>query len=108
MIIKHGYRQVKTRAEYWRPDSLGYRFLAEARRILDLERTSPSITTVQAAAIVSQTCNTNGTDEIGWPYLHMSLEMAKTIDLFSSTPESGTGWQVVAAVTAWGLFNWQA
>lgn len=66
------------------------------------------MTTVQAAAIVNLTCNVNGTDEIGWPYLHMSLEMAKSLDLFSSTPESGTGWQVVSAVTAWGLFNWQA
>ena len=90
------------------PDSLGYRFLAEARRLLDLDFAAPTVTTVQASAIVNLTLNVNGIDEIGWWYLRMSLDMAKTLDLFSIPEDSDSEWRMVAIVTAWGLFNWQA
>ncbi len=90
------------------PDSLGYLFLAEARRLFDLERASPSITTVQGAAVINLTCNINGTDDIGCLYLRMSLEMAETMGMFSGNSGKGGEWQLASAVTAWGLFNWQA
>ncbi|RYP89175.1 hypothetical protein DL770_004547 [Monosporascus sp. CRB-9-2] len=104
----HGYRPTTDRAVHWMPESIGYRFFAEARRLLDLERANATITTIQAAAIMCLTCTINGVDNIGWPYLQMSLEMAKTLNLFSHTPESDQEWQRAAAITAWGLFNWQA
>ena len=90
------------------PDSLGYRFLAEARRLLDLDFAAPTVTTVQASAIVNLTLNLNGIDEIGWWYLRMSVDMAKTLDLFSIPKDGDSEWRMVAIVTAWGLFNWQA
>ncbi|KAI0381668.1 hypothetical protein F5Y04DRAFT_288489 [Hypomontagnella monticulosa] len=104
----HGYGKMKNRAEYWLPDNLGYRFLAEARRLFELEQANPTITTVQAAAIINLTCNLNGTDEISWVYTHKSLEMAQSISLFSSRPDESKEWQVAAGTTAWCLFNWQA
>ncbi|RYP54262.1 hypothetical protein DL768_000836 [Monosporascus sp. mg162] len=104
----HGYRPTTDRAAHWMPENIGYRFFAEARRLLDLERANATITTIQAAAILSLTCTVNGVDDLGWPYLQMSLAMAKTLNLFSYTPESDQEWQRAAAITAWGLFNWQA
>ncbi|KAI0136821.1 hypothetical protein BJ170DRAFT_589783 [Xylariales sp. AK1849] len=105
----HGYHAIHSRAEYWRPDNLGYLFLAEANRLLDLEQGEPAkLTTIQAAGIINITCNINGIEELGWPYLHKSVELAQQLQLFSPSPESDTTWQIAAGVTSWCLFNWQA
>ncbi|KAI1213704.1 uncharacterized protein F4807DRAFT_449741 [Annulohypoxylon truncatum] len=104
----HGYTRMKNRAEYWQPHNLGYRFLAEALRLFELEQETPTITTVQAAAIINLVYNLNGIDELGWVYTHKSFGMAQKISLFTPNPEESTEWQMVAGVTAWCLFNWQA
>ncbi|KAI1084060.1 hypothetical protein F5B20DRAFT_364446 [Whalleya microplaca] len=104
----HGYSRAKHRAKYWLPNNFGYRFLSEARRLFELEHTNPAITTVQAAAIINLTCNSNGIDEISWYYMNESLEMAQELDLFCPRPEQSVEWQLAAATTAWCLFNWQA
>ncbi|KAI8959471.1 hypothetical protein F5Y11DRAFT_301730 [Daldinia sp. FL1419] len=104
----HGYNRMKNRAECWLPDNLGYRFLAEARRLFELELAQPSITTAQAAAIINLTCNLNGIDEISWVYKYKSLEIAQNLSLFSPAPEESREWQIAATTTAWCLFNSQA
>ncbi|KAI1382785.1 uncharacterized protein F4822DRAFT_96676 [Hypoxylon trugodes] len=104
----HGYSRMKNRAEYWKPDNLGYRFLAEARRLFELEQADPMITTVQAAAIINLTCNFNGIDELSWFYTYKTFEMANAMSLFSPTQDESKEWQVVAGTTAWCLYNWQA
>ncbi|KAI2468404.1 hypothetical protein F4781DRAFT_269312 [Annulohypoxylon bovei var. microspora] len=104
----HGYSKVGNRAKYWLPDNLGYRFLAEARRLFELDQANPAITTVQAGAIIHLTCNTNGIDDISWHYIHKSLEIAQGLSLFSPSLDEAREWQVAAATTAWSLFNWQA
>ncbi|KAI0884524.1 uncharacterized protein GGS22DRAFT_188736 [Annulohypoxylon maeteangense] len=104
----HGYTRMKNRAEYWQPDNLAYRFLSEALRLFELEQANPTITTIQAAAIISMAHNFNGVDELGWGYTHKSLEMARRMSLFSTSLDESTEWQVVAGVTAWCLFNLQA
>ncbi|ORY56144.1 uncharacterized protein BCR38DRAFT_120679 [Pseudomassariella vexata] len=104
----HGYSGIKTRADYWHPENQGYRFLSEAKRLLDLEQGLGKITTVQAAAIINLTCNINGVDELSWSYLYKSIEMAQRLQLFTVSPESSREWQVAANTTAWCLFNWQA
>lgn len=99
---------MKNRAEYWQPDNLGYRFLAEALRLFELEQATPTITTVQAAAIINLAYNLNGIDELGWVYARKSLEMAQRMSLFSLNPDESADWRIVAGVTAWCLFNCQA
>ncbi|OTA97230.1 hypothetical protein M434DRAFT_387002 [Hypoxylon sp. CO27-5] len=103
----HGYSRMKNRAEYWLPDNLGYRFLAEARRLFDLDQARPTVTTVQAAAIISLVCIHNGIDEISWFYAYKSLEIAQNMSLFSPGLNEDKEWQIVAGTTAWCLFNWQ-
>lgn len=104
----HGYTRMKNRAEYWQPENLGYRFLAEALRLFELEEATPTITTVQAAAIINLAYNLNGIDELGWVYAKKSLQLAQKVSLFSSNPDESAEWQVVAGMTAWCLFNWQS
>ncbi|KAI0596077.1 hypothetical protein F4775DRAFT_566407 [Biscogniauxia sp. FL1348] len=107
-IRKHGYRPAKRRAEYWAPASLGYCFLAEARRLYDLERLNPALTTVQATIIIHLEYCINGVDELGRLYLQEAVDMAWHLGIFKPNPTRSREWQLVAETTAWALFNWQA
>ncbi|XXG97941.1 hypothetical protein Hte_004257 [Hypoxylon texense] len=104
----HGYSKMRNRAVFWLPDNLGYRFLAEARRLFELEQTNPTVTTVQAGAIIHLTSNNNGIDSLSWVYVDRSIKMAQSISLLSPSPDESREWQLVASATAWSLFNWQA
>jgi hypothetical protein len=82
-------------------------FLAEAKRLLELERNNPSITTVQGAGIISLTCVVDGVDELGIQYLRQALELAQRIDLFNPASFSVGPSHTAAVTTTWDLFNWQ-
>lgn len=99
---------MQTRADYWLPDNLGSRFLAEAKRLLELEQRVGRLTSVQAAVIINLTCNANGIDDLSWSYLYQAVEMARQLDLFAVIPEASQEEQVASATTAWCLFNCQA
>ncbi|KAL7948831.1 hypothetical protein V8C42DRAFT_230446 [Trichoderma barbatum] len=96
------------RAEYWRPDTLVYRFLAEAKRIWEVENSKPRITTIQAGIIFNVFHNLCGLDEIGQPYRIRALDLAHEIRLFDSTV-GGRDYKVQRnmAFLAWSLFNWE-
>jgi hypothetical protein len=52
------YKRDRDRAQYWQPDNLGYRLLAEARRLWDLACTDRAkLTTIQAAIILNFTAD---------------------------------------------------
>lgn len=52
------YKPDQNRAQYWRPDNLGYRLLAEARRLWDLECAGRAkLTTIEAAIILNFTAD---------------------------------------------------
>lgn len=105
----HGYTRLFNRAEFWNPTNLGYRFLAEARRLWELEAGKSSVTTVQAGLIISITCNIDGIDKIGWSYLHQAVDMARNMQLFkSSVALKDLKARAVRSITAWSLFSWQA
>ncbi|KAI1637477.1 hypothetical protein F4809DRAFT_649889 [Biscogniauxia mediterranea] len=107
-VAWHGYSPAKRRAEYWAPGNLGYCFLAEARRLYDLERLNPTLTTVQATTIIHLEYCINGVDELGRLYLQDAIDMAWRLGIFRPDPTRSREWQLVAETTAWGLFNWQA
>ncbi|ETS79216.1 hypothetical protein PFICI_09069 [Pestalotiopsis fici W106-1] len=104
----HGHQGFQKRSEYWRPDNLGYRFLAEARRLLEREQTTSKITTIQATSIMNLTLCTNGLDELSWSLLGNAINMARQLNLFTPSPESDPKWQKAAAITSWSVFNMQA
>lgn len=106
-VKKHGYGRSKSRAYFWQPSNLGYRFVSEAKRLLELERDDPSLTTVQAAAILNLTYMVNGVDRPGWKFLHAAVEMAHEIDLFTQGAEFLEREQIARTTTSWCLFNWQ-
>ncbi|EUC43101.1 hypothetical protein COCMIDRAFT_38896 [Bipolaris oryzae ATCC 44560] len=102
---------IPDRSKVWLPESLTYRFTAEARRLWDLESLPgrSKIPTIQAALILSYNSTNNGLDEIGTIYARRACEMSQDLGLFG--PEewgAGTKMEKARLFTAWAVFSWQA
>ncbi|KAK4250765.1 hypothetical protein C7999DRAFT_11425 [Corynascus novoguineensis] len=124
------HRGLHGRAEFWNPKNLGYQFLAEARRLFEIESErerplgSPAdpnwehkyreweqsrITAIQAGSLLTLAYNLNGSDRIGWRHTLAAVKMANEIQLLGPPLEHhGPEIQRVRTYTAWGLFCWQA
>lgn len=101
------YPPFKDRSEYWNPKTLTYRFIAEAKRLWELEAHHPRLTTIQAGMIFSVFHNLCGLDEIGQPYRLHALALAKSMSLFDRTEGKSSRIRHGMAYTAWALFNWE-
>ncbi|TEA17729.1 Nitrogen assimilation transcription factor nirA [Colletotrichum sidae] len=102
------YPKFTNRVEYWNPQTYTYRFLAEAKRLWELESSRARITTVQAGILFSVFHNLCGLDDIGQPYRIQGVVLAQELGLLkpSSCNVMGAkrdGW----AYTAWALYNWE-
>ncbi|KAG5932622.1 hypothetical protein E4U53_001242 [Claviceps sorghi] len=96
------------RAEYWNPDTPLYRFLAEAKRIWELEYSRPRITTIQAGIIIDVIHHFSGLDEVGQPYRLHAIVMAYRMRLFHRTgDEADDRIRNGKAFAAWALYNWE-
>ncbi|KAI8966706.1 hypothetical protein F5Y11DRAFT_307617 [Daldinia sp. FL1419] len=107
----HMCREVPDRTKFWVPQTLGYQFLAEAKRLWELEsqRGTRSLPTIQAAIILGIVALTTAMDKVGTSYLLQAMAMAEEMDLFSA--HAGTeneSARKVRALTAWGVYTWQA
>lgn len=105
----HSHRAFPNRAEHWNPHTLGYQFLVEAKRLLELELGESKLTSIQAALVMNIVYNVNALDKIGSTYLVQAISMANKLQLFSETIElKDRKMQMAMAFTAWGLYVWQA
>ncbi|KAF5571266.1 C6 transcription factor [Fusarium phyllophilum] len=105
----HAYTKAAHRTEFWNPQALQYQFLAEARRIRELEAHKDSLTTIQAHLVTALTYNMNSMDEIGLSYIVQAISMGdrmKIFDTFPSTMDDKS--KTARGLTAWALFNFQA
>ncbi|KAK3301063.1 uncharacterized protein B0H64DRAFT_382525 [Chaetomium fimeti] len=123
------HRGLQGRAEFWNPKNIGYQFLAEAKRLFELESsverpfrdpTDPTwehrdreweqtrLTTIQAALLLTLIYNLNASDKIGWRFTLNAIEMADEIQLLGPPLERHSPeMQCARTYTAWGLFCWQ-
>lgn len=102
------YPHVPNRAQYWNPHTLGYRFLAEAKRLWELEASEPRITTIQAGILVSVFHNLSGLDDIGQPYRIHSVTLAHELRIFDPMMEcQNDRLSRGTAYAAWALYNWE-
>ncbi|KEY72890.1 hypothetical protein S7711_06721 [Stachybotrys chartarum IBT 7711] len=106
----HCYNRFTNRAEYWYPHTLGYKFSAEAKRLLELESLQDeSITSIQAILILSCVLNFSGLDRIGLVYIRRALDMGRNLGLLDSPAEANDANVLRNRVfTAWCLFNWRS
>ncbi|KAM3464907.1 hypothetical protein NHJ6243_001973 [Beauveria neobassiana] len=95
------------RVEYWNPQSLGYKFFAEARRLWDMDRLEPdSVTTIQAGMIMNIIYNVYSMDKVALSYGAQASAMAYKMGLFKLPDEvtDPPSLQIVRDFTAWGLY----
>jgi len=99
---------VPNRSEFWKPDSLLYRFLAETRRLWELKQGKPRITTVQASIIITELYAALAADKLGSAYAERGLAMAYELHLFDRTDEAqNPAMRRVRENTAWAFFSMQ-
>ncbi|KAI0902092.1 hypothetical protein F4806DRAFT_490565 [Annulohypoxylon nitens] len=104
-------RELPDRNKFWVPQTLGYQFLAEAKRLWEIESgvVPAKLTTIQASIVLSIVATTTAMDKVGTSYLLQAMAMATNLHLFTDTCGTRDGENRRArAFTAWGLFCWQA
>ncbi|KAF4973299.1 hypothetical protein FSARC_374 [Fusarium sarcochroum] len=102
------YPQLSNRFEYWNPNNLVYRFMAEAKRLWELEATVPRITTIQAGILFSVYHNLCGIDEIGQAYRIQAVALAHRLHIFDAAVEGqNERTHRGREYTAWALYNWE-
>ncbi|PVH92895.1 hypothetical protein DM02DRAFT_604691 [Periconia macrospinosa] len=101
------YEGLPNKTMFWDPQNLGYRFLAEARRLWELIAETASLTTIQAGYLITAVYNVNGLDKIGLSYTLQAISMAYKMDLFRLSITDEYKLQNAKAITAWSLFSWQ-
>ncbi|RBA09644.1 hypothetical protein FPRO05_14343 [Fusarium proliferatum] len=96
-------------AEFWNPNSLGSKFLAEAKRLWAVEESRErSLTTLQAALIINTIVNMFGIDELASAYLVQAIDIAHELGLFEPTTYiMHKKLRHSYDLTAWSLFHWQ-
>ncbi|KAM3494163.1 hypothetical protein MY3957_002615 [Beauveria namnaoensis] len=99
---------LQNRAEYWNPNCLAYKFLAEARRLWDLERElGPRLTTIQSALLFNIIYNMQSMDKLGMTFTLQAISMAQSLGMLSTLCTSRPiKMRASLAFTAWSLFNW--
>ncbi|KAL5603369.1 hypothetical protein FOVSG1_006119 [Fusarium oxysporum f. sp. vasinfectum] len=96
-------------AEFWNPSSLGYKFLAEAKRLWVIEESRErSLTALQATLIINTIVNMFGMDKLTSAYLAQAIDMSHELGLFESTTYiMHKKLRHSYDLTAWSLFHWQ-
>jgi hypothetical protein len=100
--------RVSRRAEFWNPESLCYRFFAEAKRLWELETGNLRLTTIQAALILYTVYASCAADKLGRVYVEQALVMVRELKLFETCPEiTNAKMRAARDFTAWVVFWFQ-
>ncbi|KAG6019158.1 hypothetical protein E4U19_007465 [Claviceps sp. Clav32 group G5] len=89
--------------------ALGYEFLAEAKKLWELDKDrSILITTIQAALVLSVTLNVCSADALGMRYARAAVAMAVDHGLYEESDAQRKSGPIQKAhdFTAWCLHNW--
>ncbi|KAJ4257973.1 hypothetical protein NW762_008110 [Fusarium torreyae] len=105
----HTYMGLPERAQFWNPHNLTYRFLAEAKRLWELQCGQSSLTAIQAAIILNTISDSDTMDKIGKSYMLQAVAMAHDTNLFKVDSRiNSRKMQRARTFTAWCLYTWDA
>ncbi|KAF4455709.1 Zn2Cys6 transcriptional regulator [Fusarium austroafricanum] len=106
----HASMRIPDRAKFWSPQNLAYQFLAEARRLWEIQDGKSSLTAIQAAIVLNIIYDCDTMDKIGRSYLLQAVAMAHDLKLFQSSSDKSMPkkTQRARAFTAWCLYAWDA
>lgn len=99
---------MKDRSQFWKPQTPTYRFLAEAKRLWELETSrGPRLTTIQSGALLNIIYNMQSMDKLGMTYTLQAVAMAHSLKLFDElNPALSERTRTSYSFTAWSLYNW--
>jgi len=102
------YYKLQDRLEYRNPQSLGFQFLAEAKRLWDLEQDNNThITTIQASLIINLVLIMQSADKMGMTYTVHAVSMAQRLGLFGPLTDITDDKKRNSHIyTAWCLYFW--
>lgn len=107
--MQYSSKKIENRFRYWEPDGLGYRFLAEAKRIWEMQtinRKNRNLASVQAALVINIIYNIYGLDKLGTPFGLQGLAIALDLRLFDGNADvKSERVRNARNFTAWCLFN---
>lgn len=107
-FLKHCYCKALGGGQYWNPQSLSYQFLAEARRLWEIETAKPTLTTLQAAIVLYFLYSYFAQDQIGKPFLVKAMAIAEDMQLFrAGVHHESRDIRIAREYTAWCLFSSQ-
>ncbi|KAH7147859.1 hypothetical protein DER46DRAFT_514185 [Fusarium sp. MPI-SDFR-AT-0072] len=102
------YPNFTNRVEYWNPNTLAYRFIAEAKRLWELEASIPRMTTIQAGILFSVFHNLCGLDAVGKPYRVHAVALANQLRIFDTIDiDQSKRVQRGMQNLAWAMYNWE-
>lgn len=93
-------------SKFWDPDTLAYRFLAEAKRLWELEDGEPKLATVHAGCLINAAMDVMGHDKIGIKYATKALSVAHELGVFRAPLTGDQKMKDAKAFTAWGIASW--
>ncbi|KAK0618837.1 hypothetical protein B0T14DRAFT_518107 [Immersiella caudata] len=101
----HCYSAIPDRHKFWKPSSLGYQFLSEARRLWEEEiRGEPKLTTAMGGVLLNIEYNHNGMDSLGYHFMVQSVVICEHLGVFK--PEVQQKFQSAKQRTMWEFFSW--
>ncbi|KAL6711313.1 hypothetical protein ACN47E_005844 [Coniothyrium glycines] len=105
-------KRIPNAFRYWDPEGLGYRFLAEARRLWELETVNGknhSLASVQAALTINVVYNICGLDKVGSAYGLRAIDWAHEMKLFDGNAHiQCERLRDARNFTAWSLYNFES
>ncbi|KAM3497815.1 hypothetical protein MY10362_008848 [Beauveria mimosiformis] len=107
----HTWTDIPDRAQFWNPLNLAYRFLAEAKRLWEVETQAArsSLTTIQAAIVLNTIYDADTMDKVGKMYMLQAIAMAHDMKLFKDDADiKSKRMRRARAFTAWCLYTWDA
>ncbi|KAI1865349.1 uncharacterized protein JN550_008397 [Neoarthrinium moseri] len=102
----HSYTRLPDREKFWLPHTLGFRFLAEAKLLWELESEVPTLTTLQATVVLHMIYNHFAMDEISYIYLERAVSMADELKLLEPSTGYAGKMKLAREFTAWCSFSW--
>lgn len=98
------------REKFYDPQTLGYKFLAEARRLWETEILEDTkLTTIQAALLLSHEYSHDSMDKIAYTFVQQAVTLAEQTGIFSQETYARTKSKKMRDAqlfTAWALYAW--
>ncbi|KAK4216924.1 hypothetical protein QBC37DRAFT_78044 [Rhypophila decipiens] len=107
----HCNLRIVNREKFWDPQTLGYKFLAEARRLWEIEISEETkLSTIQAALLLSHKYSHDSGDKTAYTFVCQAVDLAKEMGIFKRETQveikSDEKMRNAQVYTAWSLYAW--